>query len=404
MAKILNYPTSSDAGMDRWRAEAEESDARLRAKQAARDEQRRAVVSQAAREEWRAQFTTMFADCFAQATAEGSLFDAGWIASFRGALDQISQTLLDRIIALEGRHTDLEAQLAEAKRRAEIAEVREHAFAERAKEAEAALTELQTAVRGDVVAVADDLRRRIDDVTAAAVVALRSELDSKLVARLVETEKRAERAEERARALESAMVELRGVVRNDVIRLSDDSRERMRGATAATAAELRVDVSERFAALRSEFGEKIAALSARPSIDEGQVDRTVEAGVARTRVEMRAEFDRALDSRLKEKERAFEERIAEFERRTVAADERACSLEAVVIELRQRVCDDAIRLADDLRARTRDASVAATIELRSELESKFEVRFKAAEKRAEAAEARALERPAPPRCLGSRAA
>jgi hypothetical protein len=67
---------------------------------------------------------------------------------------------------------------------------------------------------------------------------------------------------------------------------------------------------------------KIASLSARPAFDQGEIDRAVEAAVARTSIQMRAEFDRALEPRLEEKERLFEERVAEFERRAVANEAR----------------------------------------------------------------------------------
>jgi hypothetical protein len=352
-----------------------------------REERRRARVYQ----EQTAEFNTWFDAKFKAAVAENSPFNNDLTDAIREAFDEFRKLTTEQVLrAVDAARTDFAARLMEAERGRVIAEIRERAFAERAKEAGAALTELRATVRSDVIAAADDLRVRVRDTLVAATVELRAELESTFEARLSEMEKRAEAAEERAGAAETALTELHGAVRNDVIRLSDDFRERTREAVAAPAAELRADVGEKFAALRSEFGEKITALSARPNTDQGQVDRTVEAAVARTRVEMRAEFDRALDSRLKERERAFEERIAEFERRTVAADERARSLEAVVIELRRQLGDDAIRLADDLRARTRDALGAAAMELRSELESKFEARLKAAAKRAEAAEARAL--------------
>jgi hypothetical protein len=351
-----------------------------------REERRRARVYQ----EQTAEFNAWFDAKFKAAVAEGSLFNNDLTDAIREAFDEFRKLTTEQVLrAVDAARADFAARLMEAERDRMIAQTRERAFAERMKEAEAALTELRMAVRGDVIAAADDLRQRVLDTSAGAVVELRSELDSKFEARLAESERRAERTEARAQAAETALTELRGLVRNDVIQLSDDLRERTRDAAAAPAAELRADVGEKFAALRSEFGEKFASLSARPVFDQGQIDRAVEAAVARTGIETRAEFDRALDSRLKEKERALDERIGEFERRTLAAEERARSIETVVVKLRQQVGDDAIRVADDLRARTRDAAVAAAIELRFELESKFDARLKEAEKRTDAAEARA---------------
>jgi hypothetical protein len=155
---------------------------------------------------------------------------------------------------------------------------------------------------------------------------------------------------------------------------------------------LRADFAAGVEDLRAETGEKILALSGRvanvianrPTIDKSQIDRAIQAAVARTRLEMRAEFDRALE----EKELVFEARVAEFERRAEIAEQRARGLEAAIAELRQQIRDDAIRLADDLRGRARDASLAATTELRSKLESTFATGRMEAEKRAERAEER----------------
>jgi hypothetical protein len=110
-------------------------------------------------------------------------------------------------------------------------------------------------LRDDVIRLGDDLRARVCDASVAATIELRSELESKFAARLAESDKRAEVAEERARAAETGLIELRGVIRDDVIRLSDELRERARDAAAAPVAELRADVGEKFAALRSELGE-----------------------------------------------------------------------------------------------------------------------------------------------------
>jgi hypothetical protein len=70
----------------------------------------------------------------------------------------------------------------------------------------------------------------------------------------VETEKRADRAEERARALEIAMVELRGAVRDDVAAASGDLRQQARDASAVVGVELREMIEARFVALSERPG------------------------------------------------------------------------------------------------------------------------------------------------------
>jgi hypothetical protein len=170
-------------------------------------------------------------------------------------------------------------------------------------------------------------------------------------------------------------------------------------AIARTRTEARAEFDRALEPQRREFAAQLEALkerlcdalAGRPAFDQSQVDRSVEtaaeAAVARTRIEMRTEFDRALEARLEEKGLVFEARDAEFERRAEIAEQRARALEAAIAELRRQVSNDAIRLAGDLRARTRDASLAATTELRSDLESKVTARLAGAEKRAEEAEA-----------------
>jgi hypothetical protein len=220
-----------------------------------REERRRARVYQ----EQTAEFNAWFDAKFKAAVAEGSLFNNDLTDAIREAFDEFRKLTTEQVLrAVDAARADFAARLMEAERDRMIAQTRERAFAERMKEAEAALTELRMAVRGDVIAAADDLRQRVLDTSAGAVVELRSELDSKFEARLAESERRAERTEARAQAAETALTELRGLVRNDVIQLSDDLRERTRDAAAAPAAELRADVGEKFAALRSEFGEKFA--------------------------------------------------------------------------------------------------------------------------------------------------
>jgi hypothetical protein len=392
MAHVLNYPVNTSDAMDKWRADAAERKAaeerfrkELGAREEADREQRRGVMSQAQSDGFNAWFDARFA----QAVAEGSPFDNAWVASIAEALARDRQRMFDHVANVVAEvETRFEARLAQSEKRAQAAEERANDAESRLQRIEAGVTEARAQLRDDVLKLGDDLRDRMRDAAAVVSVETREQLEAKFASQLAEVEKRAEAAEERARVAETGVTELRRLVRNDVIRLSNDLRERTCDAAAAPAAELRADVGEKFEALRGEFGEKIASLSARPSIDEGQVDRIVEAAVARTRIETRAEFDRALESRLEEKGRVFEERIAEFERRTVSAEERARALDTVVVDLRQQVCNDAIRLADDLRGRVRDASAVATIELRSEVESKFAARLMEAEKRAERADER----------------
>jgi hypothetical protein len=338
------------------------------------------------------------ADAFAREAAAALGAQAATIDGLRQAVAKLMVDERQRAheceAKLERRVAELEraagadqTRIAGLERRFETAAGVASAAETRARKIEAEATEARAQLREGVITIADDLRARVRDTAHLVGVETHDMLERKFASQLADVEERVDAAEG-ARAAETALTALRGQIHDDAIKLGDDLRERTRDAAAAPAAELRADVVEKFAALRSEIGEQIASLNARPASDQGQIDHGVEAAVARTRIEMHAEFDRALESRLGEKDRAFQGRIAEFDRRTVAAEERARALETVVVELRQQVCDDAIRLADDLRARTRDASVAATAELRSELESKFAARLTEAEKRGEHAEER----------------
>jgi hypothetical protein len=297
------------------------------------------------------------------------------------------------ITELKAGREDDRKRIAELERRVETASALTTATESQTRRLAAQVTEESARLRDDTIKLGNDLRLRTRDAAAASTVELREQLEAKFLSQLAASEKRADAVEERARAAETGLTELRGSVRSDAIRLFDDLRERMRDAAAARAADLRADVGQKFVALRSELGEKIASLNSRPAFDQGQIDRAVETGVARTGIAMRAEFDRALEARLEEKGLAFEARVADFEGRAEIAEQRARALEAAIPELRQQVRDDAIRAADDLRARVRDALAAATVELRSEMEPKFASRLAEAKNRAERAEerARALE-------------
>jgi hypothetical protein len=521
MAKVLNYPTKSSEGLERWRREAEEIDRAHKN----REDRRRGGVQQARRDELNAWFAASFGAFFAQYTAEDSPFDKGWIAVIRGALDRVSQELVDRIVALEDRCTSQEAQLFEAKRETEIAKTRERAFEAWVKELEAELKELEAELKEQQAQARDTAARTNDEwrrgdveavKTEKAVAGLRVEIVDKIAAlreRMVDAiesrpafdpahvdwvvEAAVARTRTEARvefdgALESqrrefaaqiqALIErpveaLAGLERDRLsrvegciermheefeARLADKERafDAVAGLDRGRLSHIEKAVERIGEELRGEFGARLAekeravdALASRPTFDQSQVDRAVEAtvartrtearveldraleaqrrefsaqfeglkerlgealagppafdqtqinrsvetavkaAVARTRIEMRAEFDRALEARLEEKGLAFKERDAEFERRAEIAEQRARALEAAIAELRQQIRDDAIRVADDLRARTRDASLAATTGLRSELESNFAARLAETEKRAERAEegARALE-------------
>jgi hypothetical protein len=93
-------------------------------------------------------------------------------------------------------------------------------------------------------------------------------------------------------------------------------------AVDAAVARTRLEVREEFdrslevqrreiSALQSEVSERIASLNARPVFDPAQSDRAVESAIARIRVEMREEFDRELDSQ----RRVFSAQIGELKRR-----------------------------------------------------------------------------------------
>jgi len=172
----------------------------------------------------------------------------------------------------------------------------------------------------------------------------------------------------------------------------DDVVEAQAGTFEAQLAEVEAQRRE-FALQLQALKERVVDVASRPVFDQSQVDCSLQTAVAGTRVEMRAEFDHALKAWLEENGLALEARVAEFERRAEIAEQRARALEAAIAEVRQQVRDDAIRITGDVHARARDASVAATIELRSELDSKFAAHLAQTEKRGDRAEerARALE-------------
>src|SRR5262249_39186183 len=62
----------------------------------------------------------------------------------------------------------------------------------------------------------------------------------------------------------------------------------------------RDEVAKIAAELRTEVDQKIASLSGRPVCDQNQADHVLADAVARTRAEMRAELDRALDAQRRE--------------------------------------------------------------------------------------------------------
>jgi hypothetical protein len=148
------------------------------------------------------------------------------------------------------------SRLAETERRAEHAE-------ERARALEMAMVELRSAVRDDVVSASGDLRQQARDAAATATVELHAEIESKFTARLAEAEKRAERAEERARALEIAMVELRGAVRDDVAPASK--------ASEKATIELGADLETKFAARLAEPEKRVKEAESRASATGARV-------------------------------------------------------------------------------------------------------------------------------------
>jgi len=144
-----------------------------------------------------------------------------------------------------------------------------------------------------------EARELVVEAVAKAVEELRKEMESRLAA----SERRAGASEARAQKLGAELTELQERARDSTIRMTDDLRQRDADIVKVdkAVADLRIETGDKLSVLRERVAD---AVENRPVLDQDQVDRVVEAAVARTRVEMRAElgveFARSLEAQRRE--------------------------------------------------------------------------------------------------------
>jgi hypothetical protein len=163
----------------------------------------------------------------------------------------------------------------------------------------------------DAVRLADDLRQRARDMTAAAS----AETHEQIEARLAASERRTEASEAQARKLHADLIELQQQARDSTAKMIDDLRRCGADLDLVKAdkavASLRVEVGDKFATLREHVADVVEN---RPAFDQSQVDRAVEPrsrGFSLTCARRRTQNSRrsSLSGSVRSKIAALEERL-----------------------------------------------------------------------------------------------